>query len=270
MIASPCKKNKTLQPPVALLSQASWINQQLDQVNWRSVSSTARKIIADCSPEEIRGLPEETRQRLLRHLSTGRITEADRRAVNKLQSAQLAEIEYQQHMIIKGPPEFVNKTKAHLQRLAELKIGQDLLCSLKQSGRQVTIIPTHKVSEAPPNNFKAAIPKGSVIKWQTLGGKEKVMRGTGQGSNTIIKYNPGLTCSGRTADWRKHPPEIALAHELIHADDAAHGRLDPDEVSGVRNYERQAVGLPPYEEKRFTENNFRKCWRPQLPPRTRY
>lgn len=96
------------------------------------------------------------------------------------------------------------------------------------------------------------------------------MRGTGKGSNTTIKYNPALSCSVDTVDRSKFPPEIALAHELIHADDAAYGRLEPDEVNGVRNYERQAVGLPPYDGKHFTENKFRASWHPPLPSRNRY
>ena len=264
------KKSPTAQPVVALLSQATWVDQQLDQASWRSISSTARKIVAGFSIEEVRRLPIETRQRLIRHLSAGRITEADRRAVNKLLTAQLTEIEYQHRIVIKGPAEFVDKTKSHLSNLAKLKIGQELLSSLQQSGKNVTIVPTNRMSEAPPDDFKAAVPKGKVVRWRTLWGKEKIMRGTGQGSSTTIKYNPTLTCSGGTPDWRNHPPEIALAHELIHADDAAYGRLEPEEINGVRSYERQAVGLPPYQDKNFTENKFRRSWKPPLPPRPCY
>jgi hypothetical protein len=57
---------------------------------------------------------------------------------------------------------------------------------------------------------------------------------------------------------------------LIHAHDAAYGQLDPDVTEGVRNYERQAVGLPPYEDKEFTENGFRAAWKNPLPARTEY
>jgi len=264
------KKNNTSNPTVALLSQATWVNQQLDQASWRHVGSAARKIVDALSAEEIRLLPEETRQRLMRHISAGRITPANRRAVNKLLTAQLIEVEYQQRIVIKGPAEFVDKTKSHLATLAKLNLGRELLASLCASGKRVTIVPTDRVSEAPPDDFKAAVPKGKTLKWQDLGGKEKILRGTGAGSNTTIKYNPALTCSYDATDWRKHPPEIALAHELIHADDSAYGRLEPDEINGVRNYERQAVGLPPYEEKYFTENKFRASWKMALPPRTQY
>jgi hypothetical protein len=263
------KEGNTSFPTVALLSQATWVNQQLDQASWRRIGSVARKLVDALSGTELRLLPPETRQRLMRHLSSGRITAASRKAVNKLLAAELVEVEYQQRIIIKGPTDFVDKTKSHLTILARLPIGQELFNSLRQSGKSVTIIPTDRISEAPPDDFKAAVPKGKVLRWRELWG-EKVMRGTGKGSNTTIKYNPTLYCTFNTADRRKSPPEIALAHELIHADDAAHGRLEPDEINGVRNYERQAVGLPPYESKYFTENKFRASWHPPLPPRNRY
>lgn len=264
------KKTKAFTPAVALLSQATWVNQQLDQAPWRRISSTAHKIVGALSCEEIRLLPQETRQRLMQHLRSGRITNAGRKAVNKLLMADLVEVEYQQCITIRGPFDFVDRTKSHLTNLAKLPIGKELLRSLHKSGKKVVIIPTDRVSEAPPNNFRAAVSKGKVLKWQALWGKEKVIRGTGEGSDTTIKYNPAFTCSNNLADWRKHPPEIGLAHELIHADDAAYGRMDPDDLNGVRNYERQAVGLPPYEDKYFTENKFRASWHSPLPPRTYY
>lgn len=264
------KRNKSVRPAVALLSQAAWVNQQLDQASWRHVGSAARKIVDALSAEEIRLLPEETRQRLMRHISAGRITEAHRRAVDKLLTAELVEVEYRRHIVIKGPAEFVNKTKSHLANLAKLKLGRELLQSLGQSGKSLTIIPTDRVSEAPPDNFRFAVTKGKSLKWRDLSGREKIVRGTGKGCGTTIKYNPALTCSCETADWKKHPPEIALAHELIHANDSAHGRLDPDEINGVRNYERQAIGLSPYEGKYFTENRFRASWNTSLPLRSHY
>lgn len=264
------KKNRDREPKVALLSQAAWINQQLDQAQWRRVGSAAQKIVDSLSAEELRRLPEDTRQRLMRHISSGRITQAGRRAVNKLLTAELVELEYQQRMVIKGTQDFVETTKSHLTNLAKLPIGRRLFYSLQQSGKSVVIIPTDRVSEAPPDDFKSAVAKGKVLKWHDLWGKEKIVRGTGKGSSTTIKYNPTLTCSCEAIDWRKHPPEVALAHELIHADDSAYGRLDPEEVNGVRSYELQAVGLPPYEEKEFTENKFRESWKMPLPPRTYY
>src|SRR5205085_4549467 len=154
------KKNKATRPIVALLSQATWVNQQLEQASWRQVGGAARKIIDALSAEEIRLLPEETRQRLMRHISAGRITEANRQAVNKLLTAGLVEVEYQQRIVIKGPAEFVNTTKSHLANLAKLRLGRELLHSIRQSGKRVTIIPSDRMSEAPPDDFRAAMVKG--------------------------------------------------------------------------------------------------------------
>ncbi len=265
------KKSRDINvPPVALLSQTTWIGQQLDQVVERQKGQVARKIVLDLSETELRALPQDIRQRLLSYLKNGRITEADRKAVNKLLTAELVEVSYRGKITIKGSSEFTQTTHIHLCQLAQVPLGRKLINSLCKSGRSVTILHTDRVSEAPPTDFKAAIPKGKALKWFDLWGNEKVIRGTGKGSDTIIKYNPAFTCSHRTKDWKNYPPEIALAHELIHADDSAYGRLDPDEIDGVRNYERQAVGLPPYESKEFTENKFRLAWTTPLPLRTCY
>lgn len=264
------KKSRAVAPSVALLSSATWVTQQLDQAPSRQIGQVARKIVSTMTAQEIRALPQDTRQRLLNYIKTGKITEADRKAVNKLLEAEQVEIEYQERIVIKGSDDFASITRAHLSQLAKIPIGHKLLSSIGKSGKSVTIIHTDRVSEAPPVDFKAAVPKGKMLKWYDLGGNEKTIRGTGKGSDTVIKYNPSFTCSPQTKDWKNYPPEIALAHELIHADDSAHGRLDPDEIDGVRNYERQAVGLAPYEHKEFTENKFRQAWKKPLPPRTCY
>lgn len=263
-------KTKVTTPRVAFVTQATWINEQLEQATWRTRESVARRIVNGLAPEELRALPPDTRCRLRKQLSQGRVTDADRRAVNKLLAAEQIEVEYQPRLVIKGSAEFVAKTRAHLANLKRLNIGRRLLLSLRRSGRRVVIIPTDRVSEAPPDDFKSALAKGAVLQWCDQFGKERRIIGAGAGSDTTVKYNPDLTCSCVAEVWRKHPPEIGLAHELIHADDAAYGRLDPQEVAGLRNYERQAVGLGPYEDKQFTENKFRAAWPTSLAARTSY
>lgn len=264
------KKSRVTSPPVALLSNATWISQQLEKASCRQIGQVARKIVNALSEAEIRVLPQDIRQRLLGHIKKGKITAADRQAVNKLLTADLVEIEYQDRIIIKGANDFAITTQAHLSQLTQIPIGRKLLESISKSGKSVIIVPTDRVSEAPPVDFKGAVPKGKTLKWYDLWGNEKKIHGNGRGSDTVIKYNPSFTCSHLTKDWKSHPPEIALAHELIHADDSAYGRLDPDEIDGVRNYERQAVGLTPYENKEFTENKFRLAWKKKLPLRTYY
>jgi Effector protein len=47
----------------------------------------------------------------------------------------------------------------------------------------------------------------------------------------------------RAEAWQEASHAI-FAHELIHGADAAYGRMEPEIVSSIHNYERQAVGLP--------------------------
>jgi hypothetical protein len=263
-------KTNSRHPRVAFVAPATWINEQLEQATWRTRESVARRIVNGLAPEELRALPPDTRYRLREQLSQGRVTDADRRAVDKLLAAEQIEVEYQPGLTIKGSAEFVAKTREHLGNLKRLSIGRSLLLSLRRSGRRVVIIHTDRVSEAPPDDFKSALAKGAVLQWRDQFGKERKIKGVGTGSDTTVKYNPELTCSHVAEAWRKHPPEIGLAHELIHADDAAYGRLDPEEVAGLRNYERQAVGLGPYINKKFTENKFRAAWSTPLAVRTYY
>jgi hypothetical protein len=96
--------------------------------------------------------------------------------------------------------------------------------------------------------------------WMNVWCQMQTIVGDGTGSDVTITYNPRLKQDG--------PAFISLGHELIHADDAAHGRMDPEEVDGVRNYERQAIGLAPYEGKEFTENKMRNEL--SIPARLRY
>jgi type VI secretion system secreted protein VgrG len=207
---------------------------------------------------------------LKERLSRGRISDGDRRAINKLLSAELVEMKYQSRLLIKGPAPFVEKTREHLVTLSRLPVGRKLFRSLSRSGRLVTIVPAVRGSEAPPEDFRAAIAKGKVLRWQDQWGRKKTIRGIGTGSDTTIKYNPDLVFSAAAEASQRYPAEIGLAHELIHARDAAYGQLDPGETEGLRNYERQAIGLPPYEQKEFTENRFRAQWHTRLPERTTY
>ena len=263
-------QDSNITPQVALCEFEAWVNLRLEQASGYSPDSIARTIVNSLSADDLRRLSTETRSRLKNRISAGRITNAARRAVEKLSSADLVEFEYQSRMVITGPPDFVETTRSQLVTLSKLPIGSKLFRSLHNSGKIVTVVPSDRISEAPPENFRAALAKGKTLRWRDFSGKEKIIRGSGTGSNTTIKYNPCFTRSCGAGDWECHPPEIGLAHELIHANDSAYGQLDPVEFDGVRNYERQAIGLPPYEDKEFTENKFRAAWGSYIPARTRY
>jgi hypothetical protein len=80
----------------------------------------------------------------------------------------------------------------------------------------------------------------------------------GGGSNTLISYDPHKVKVGNL----DRPPQVALFHELMHAYyNAAGGQLgredSADENNGGRLFELMAVGLPPFDTRTFSENQFR-------------
>ena len=106
------KQNETAStPPVALFSQTTWVTQQLDQASARQIGQVARKIVHGFSDRELRALPADLRQRLLSHLKNGRITAADRKAVNKLLTAELVEVRYRQTIQSKEPVNSLTQLK---------------------------------------------------------------------------------------------------------------------------------------------------------------
>jgi len=255
------------------------IARRFDGALSRDRSRVARQIVAASSVEDLCRLPAESRHRLREALSLGFAPGKEREALDKILTAELlgkipagelVVAEYQQGMIIKGSQEFVEKTRSQLDRIAGVATGEGLLRSLASRGLTVTLVPSSRVNEARPDNYRAAVARGKSLRWRDESGKERVVRGNGAGSNTTIRYNPDLSIIGSAEAWQRQPPAIWLAHELIHADDAAYGRMDPELIDGVRNYERQAIGLPPYERKEFTENRLRAEWNEPQPARPRY
>jgi hypothetical protein len=250
-----------------------------DGARGRKRSLIARQIVAACSVEDLRRSAAQIRHLLQDALSLGFAPVKESEALDKILAAELlekipvselVEVEYQPGIIVKGDKDFVEKTQWRLGEIACVPMGGRLLRSLASRGLTVTLVPTTSVIETRPDNYRAAVALGKSLRWKDESGKDRAIRGCGRGSNTTIKYNPDLSSIGFTAAWQRQPPAIWLAHELIHADDAAHGRMDPEMIDGVRNYERQAIGLPPYETKEFTENRLRSEWSEPQPPRPIY
>jgi hypothetical protein len=268
---------KSLHPTTCLCG--SCIARQLDVARRRDRSGIARQIIAASSVEDIRRSPAEGRNRLREALSLGYTPAREREALEKILAAELLEVipatelvvaEYQRGLVIKGARDFIEKVGWRLDLIASAPTGGRLLRSLALRGLTVTLVPSSRANEARPDNYRAAVARGKSLNWRDESGADSVVRGNGAGSNTTIRYNPELSVIGFAESWQRQPPAIWLAHELIHADDAAYGRMDPELNNGVRNYERQAIGLPPYETKEFTENRLRAEWREPQPPRPRY
>ena len=98
-----------------------------------------------------------------------------------------------------------------------------------------------------------------------------------------MEYNPFQEKVGRSA-WNKRPPGIGLAHELIHAEQAAHGRMrrgrtdnpgsvdknNPDKPAVVHIFELETIGIPPHDQYPFSENKIRSEWNPPQTERGHY
>lgn len=83
----------------------------------------------------------------------------------------------------------------------------------------------------------------------------------GKGVGTRINYDPHKT---QTAG-QKRPPQVKLFHELIHAYYNAGGNQlgredSAREENGGRLFELMAVGLGPFTDAEFSENELRKVW----------
>jgi Effector protein len=264
-------------PSTCLCGQC--LARQLDAASWRERDRAARKILSALSLEDLCRVSAESRHLLREVLSLGYAPREDKEALDKILTAELLDkippeklvsVEYQHKTTIKGTEEFAEKVRSLLDSIVSIPIGESLLESLARSGRSITIVPGPRTNDARPDNYRAAVAAGKVLKWRDEAGQERAIRGNGAGSDTTIKYSPDLSSIGSNEAWQRQPPAIWLAHELIHADDAAYGRMDPEYIDGIRNYERQAIGLPPYDQKQFTENKMRAAWSEPQPLRPRY
>lgn len=153
--------------------------------------------------------------------------------------------EFGDNIVIEGDEDFRNATAEDLQSLAETPTGQSIIDSLQDGDKSVTIVETDRGNacgyDDPAARFANA--DGS----------------PGAGTGSTVHYNPERTQIGDGSEpWMTRPPEVGLGHELVHAEQAAQGQQHPGETDGTRNRERQAVGLPPYEDNAHTENNLRR------------
>jgi len=167
-----------------------------------------------------------------------------------------------------GP--FVERVTADLQLIYNTPTGKTPLNSLHASGKCVTIayaMGGNEVGEydAPAERFfqEEGVP--------------------GAGTNCCIGYNPTLETIGNEP-WATRPPAIALAHELIHAEQAAYGRMvrgraqnglspttpNPHQAPEADVRELEAVGVPPHNHYVVNENKIRSEWNPPQPVREYY
>ncbi|MBG6146412.1 type VI secretion system secreted protein VgrG [Labrenzia sp. EL_142] len=170
---------------------------------------------------------------------------------------------------IEGTEEFREKTVQALAKIAQTPSGAKLLNDLHKSGKTITIKETSG---------------GNKVTGFNNDGKLDSSGKPGSGCDTTVHYNPNRTTLGSDEAWKTRPPEIGLAHELIHAQHAADGELDfskvdndskpdpsdPTKKAKVIKEEARTVGFPPHDKEPYSENKIRDEWDPKQPQRPYY
>ncbi|MEM9630690.1 MAG: type III secretion system effector protein [Pseudomonadota bacterium] len=172
-------------------------------------------------------------------------------------------------IVVEGTEEFREKTVAALAKIGQTPSGAKLLNDLHNSGKTITIKETSG---------------GNKVNGFTADGKVDASGNPGSGSDSTVHYNPNRTTLGPDEPWKTRPPEIGLAHELIHAKHAANGEIDlskvendhkPDPSDPTKNAkvikeEAKTVGFPPHDGEPYSENKIRDEWDPKQPQRPYY
>ncbi|QFT30903.1 PAAR motif protein [Labrenzia sp. THAF82] len=170
---------------------------------------------------------------------------------------------------IEGTEQFREQTVQALAKIAQTPSGAKLLTDLHNSGKTITIKETTG---------------GNKVTGFTNDGKLDSSGNPGSGCDTTVHYNPNRTSYGTAQPWQTRPPEIGLAHELIHAQHAADGELDfskvdndskpdpadPTKKAKVIKEEAKTVGIPPHDNEPYSENKIREEWDPKQPERLFY
>ncbi|POF29700.1 M91 family zinc metallopeptidase [Roseibium marinum] len=170
---------------------------------------------------------------------------------------------------VEGTEAFREKTVAALAKIAQTPSGAKMLNDLHKSGKTITIKETGG---------------GNEVDGFTNAGTVDSSGNPGSGSDSTVHYNPNTTSLGSSDTWMTRPPEVGLAHEMIHAKHAAYGEIDVTEVdndnqpdpsdptkkSQIIKEEVKTAGIPPYDNEPYSENSIRDEWDPQQPQRTYY
>jgi hypothetical protein len=162
-----------------------------------------------------------------------------------------------------GPANFENAVHADLQAIYNTPTGRQLLDSLHASGQKIYIhyAPTNSIEFSRHNWEKGFYALDGVT--------------PGAGLGVGVNYNPTLAKAGEMP-WNTRPPAIGLAHELIHAEQAAYGRMrrgdtanpggpdarNPKKPLEVPHYELETIGVHPEHSYAYTENKLRVEWNP--------
>ena len=165
-------------------------------------------------------------------------------------------------------PSFQGKVLGDLMTINSTPSGHQLLQSLNDSGKKVTIQHT---TDGNSCSYAASASQNA--------------DGTpGTPSDATVNYNPDRQSLG-SQPWQTRPPAIGLAHELIHADHATHGTsytgtsandskpnpANPGTPPQEDNEELNTAGIPPHNNNGgVTENKIRTEWPTPQPQRGWY
>ena len=144
---------------------------------------------------------------------------------------------------INGDDAFKQRTESDMAYLMTTPTGRDLIESEMTTDKHVTI------NQTDGKNFeKGATSEGDLRKDGT----------PGAGTDATIQYNPQIeTIGDGTEDWMHRAPAIGLGHELVHAHADMTGTTPTGTTDGIADEERQAIGLPPYDNSEFSEDRIR-------------
>jgi uncharacterized Zn-binding protein involved in type VI secretion len=174
---------------------------------------------------------------------------------------------------IEGDQAFQAKVLEHLYIISQTPTGQRMFASLAATGHKVRI---QFGTEADNTSNRGLTMTDPTLPPAYPGGRPRndPRSEDGTGIDSVVKYDPYRTDYGIQSGappWSKPPnytPEVTLVHELVHADDMAHGTADssPCLNPGGTSYhvqcgERRATGLSPYDDESkypFSENTYRR------------
>lgn len=150
---------------------------------------------------------------------------------------------------VKGPPTYQNQVIRDLYFLSTTRTGREILNRLGSSGQPIEIVPESDphnsfCSPANPSDAAAGTPTGSTI-----------------------SYNPavGLQAYDSSNNTIDFPPQVVLAHEMVHALNNAEGNhsygTDPSPPAsepGIAEEEARAIGTGSHSSDFPTENSLRQ------------
>ena len=172
---------------------------------------------------------------------------------------------------INGDKNYQERVRSDLWKLYNTPTGKNLLLSIQKSNKKVKI------------NFQSQAAKAEAIDeglTRDANGKP------GKGADEVnVYFDPDINISaGGRKDFKDLPSAIVLGHELIHTQHYVSGTTgtgmvnnnkrwnpsDPFTYVQEKREEVETAGIPPNDQREFTENKLRSEWNPPQVQRQYY